>query len=119
MVLIEQFAPFVFQEAEQDELHGKRVHCWILVQAGKRDIPNNFFIGMPLWEFCDSVAVGWGGDCMSIALLPRLSEPSTGDVVPIDSTAYLGIESLFNDTNYWVNMQETPSISVCNSVGSA
>eukprot|EP00668_Euglena_longa_P014791 GGOE01018816.1.p1 GENE.GGOE01018816.1~~GGOE01018816.1.p1 ORF type:complete len:876 (-),score=304.14 GGOE01018816.1:111-2354(-) len=56
----------------------KRVHCWILVQSGKRDIQTPFFI-----------------------------EPSTGDVAPLDSPAYLGVEAVFSGKNYWVNMQET------------
>lgn len=70
------------KQSEQDELHGKRVHCWILVQYGKREIQDNFFL-----------------------------EPSTGEVVKIADPSYLGIESVFNNTNYWVNMQETTSIA--------
>eukprot|EP00667_Euglena_gracilis_P002299 EG_transcript_2300 len=60
----------------------RRVHCWILVQSGKRDVPAPFFI-----------------------------EPSTGDVVPLDSAAYHGVEAVFNGKNYWVNMQEAPSVA--------
>uniref|UniRef100_A0A7S1I6I9 Dynein regulatory complex subunit 7 n=1 Tax=Eutreptiella gymnastica TaxID=73025 RepID=A0A7S1I6I9_9EUGL len=70
------------KETEQDELYGKRVHCWILVQYGKREVQQSFFI-----------------------------EPSTGEKVEIDSPSYLGIESLFNSHNYWVNMQQTDKIS--------
>eukprot|EP01006_Ploeotia_vitrea_P026913 TRINITY_DN59825_c0_g1_i1.p1 TRINITY_DN59825_c0_g1~~TRINITY_DN59825_c0_g1_i1.p1 ORF type:complete len:865 (-),score=87.34 TRINITY_DN59825_c0_g1_i1:1139-3733(-) len=69
-------------DAEEDELYGQRVHCWILVQYGKRDIQNNFFI-----------------------------EPSTGDAVPLQSSSYIGIESVFNNSNYWVNMQDGKKIS--------
>eukprot|EP00116_Pleurobrachia_bachei_P002476 sb/3462738/ len=58
-----------------DELYGMRVHCWVLVLAGKREVPENFFI-----------------------------EPSTGTSVEVGD--YLGIESLWNSTNYWVNMQD-------------
>jgi len=58
-----------------DELYGMRVHCWVLVLAGKREVPENFFI-----------------------------EPTTGNCV--EAEEYLGIETLWNNTNYWVNMQD-------------
>ena len=60
-----------------DPLYGLRVHAWILVLSGKCEVPENFFI-----------------------------EPLTGLSHPVRSTSYLGIESLWNDTNYWVNMQD-------------
>ncbi|RKO96537.1 hypothetical protein CAUPRSCDRAFT_11770 [Caulochytrium protostelioides] len=53
-----------------------RVHAWVLVTAGKRDIAESFFL-----------------------------EPTTGRVVRIDDSRYLGIESVFNSRNVWVNMQ--------------
>lgn len=37
--------------------------------------------------------------------LKRIVEPTTGKVYPVDNENYLGIESLFNSLNYWVNMQ--------------
>ncbi|RKP01424.1 hypothetical protein CXG81DRAFT_12047 [Caulochytrium protostelioides] len=63
-------------DADQDPLHGMRVHAWVLVTAGKRDIAESFFL-----------------------------EPTTGRVVRIDDSRYLGIESVFNSRNVWVNMQ--------------
>ena len=32
-------------------------------------------------------------------------EPSTGRIYSTDNENYLGVESLFSSTNYWVNMQ--------------
>jgi hypothetical protein len=53
------------------------VHAWVLVLSGKREVPESFFI-----------------------------EPFTGISHPVTSPNYLGIESVWNDTNYWVNMQD-------------
>lgn len=60
-----------------DPLYGLRVHAWVLVLAGRREVPESFFI-----------------------------EPFTGLSHPVDSQNYLGIESVWNATNYWVNMQD-------------
>ena len=62
---------------EEDCLYGLRVHSWVLVLAGKRDVDQSFFI-----------------------------EPLTGLPHPLDSSNYLGIESVWNHRNYWVNMQD-------------
>ena len=63
-----------------DELHGLRFHCWVLVLAGKREVPLNFFI-----------------------------EATSGRSRAVDDEDYLGIESLWNHKNYWVNMQDCAS----------
>lgn len=60
-----------------DPLFGLRIHSWVLVLSGKREIPESFFI-----------------------------EPLTGLSHPVDSPNYLGIESVWNHVNYWVNMQD-------------
>ena len=60
-----------------DPLHGLRIHSWVLVLEGKREVPESFFI-----------------------------EPFTGIAHPLTSPNYLGIESLWNHQNYWVNMQD-------------
>lgn len=68
------------KEAERppkDPLFGLRVHSWILVLSGKREVPESFFI-----------------------------EPLTGSAHPLNDEKYLGIESLWNHQNYWVNMQD-------------
>ena len=70
----------VIQELEKpppDPLHGLRIHSWVLVLEGKREVPESFFI-----------------------------EPFTGIAHPLTSENYLGIESLWNHQNYWVNMQD-------------
>lgn len=61
---------------DDDELKGLRVHAWVLVLPGKREVAESFFI-----------------------------EPSTGRIYSTDNENYLGVESLFSSTNYWVNMQ--------------
>ncbi|KAJ3176009.1 hypothetical protein HK101_010520 [Irineochytrium annulatum] len=62
--------------ADDDELKGLRVHSWVLVLPGKREIAESFFI-----------------------------EPTTGRIYQTDNENYLGVESVFGPTNYWVNMQ--------------
>ena len=62
--------------ASADPLSGKRVHCWVLVRGGKRDVPEMLFV-----------------------------EPSTARTYPVSSSPYLGIEAVWNAKNYWVNMQ--------------
>ncbi|KAK3093928.1 hypothetical protein FSP39_021907 [Pinctada imbricata] len=60
-----------------DPYYGLRIHAWVLVLSGKREVPENFFI-----------------------------EPFTGLSHSVDSANYLGIESVWNNINYWVNMQD-------------
>ena len=61
---------------EDDIYKGFRVHAWVLILPGKRDVTEAFFI-----------------------------EPNTGEIHPLTSKAYFGIETLFSHTNFWVNMQ--------------
>jgi hypothetical protein len=65
------------EEEEVDPLAGQRVHSWVLVRAGKREVQAHFFV-----------------------------EPSTGCIYPINKSPYLKIESIWNNSNYWVNMQD-------------
>nr|KAG5712915.1 hypothetical protein BaRGS_007512 [Batillaria attramentaria] len=60
-----------------DPLHGLRIHAWVLVLSGKREVPESFFI-----------------------------EPFTGISHSVMSPNYLGIESVWNNFNYWSNMQD-------------
>ncbi|KAI8847415.1 hypothetical protein BC829DRAFT_418416 [Chytridium lagenaria] len=39
-----------------------------------------------------------------VLVLPG-KQPSTGKIFPTDNDNYLGVESVFSSTNYWVNMQ--------------
>ena len=78
----------LFQELEKpppDPLHGLRIHAWVLVLSGKREVPESFFI-----------------------------EPFTGLSHSTSSEAYLGIESVWNHLNYWVCMQDcSEGVHVC------
>lgn len=68
------------QEAEEpqpDPLAGLRVHAWVLVLSGKREVPENFFIN-----------------------------PFTGHSHSTTDGHFLGVESVWNHRNYWVNMQD-------------
>ncbi|XP_073325702.1 dynein regulatory complex subunit 7 [Pagrus major] len=68
------------QESElppADPLRGLRVHCWVLVLSGSRSIQENFFI-----------------------------DPLTGNSYRTDDGSFLGIESVWNNLNYYVNMQD-------------
>ncbi|VDD84157.1 unnamed protein product [Mesocestoides corti] len=65
------------EEPLPDPLYGLRVHCWVLVRPGRRNIDEAFFI-----------------------------EPLTGLEVDIDTKMYLGVESVWNNVNYWANMQD-------------
>lgn len=64
------------EKAPPDSLYGLRVHAWVLVLSGKREVPETFFI-----------------------------EALTGTATSTKDDEYLGIESLWNHKNYWVNMQ--------------
>ena len=68
------------QELERpppDPLQGQMLHCWVLVLAGKREIRDHFFI-----------------------------DPLTGKGYALGDESFLGVEALWNQHNYWVNMQD-------------
>nr|CDS29921.1 coiled coil domain containing protein 135 [Hymenolepis microstoma] len=65
------------EEPFPDPLYGLRVHSWILVLPGSRDVKEAFFI-----------------------------EPFTGEMVDLKTNMYLGIEAAWNDKNFWVNLQD-------------
>ncbi|KAK2502074.1 hypothetical protein MC885_005048 [Smutsia gigantea] len=65
------------ENAKTDPLHGLRVHSWVLVLSGKREVPESFFI-----------------------------DPFTARSYSTQNDHFLGIESLWNHRNYWVNMQD-------------
>jgi len=73
---VDQEALAAAEAEELDDLKGKRVHAWVVVLPGKRMLEQLIFI-----------------------------EPSTGKCVPSEACPYYGVESLWNSTNYWVNMQ--------------
>nr|XP_008120536.2 PREDICTED: dynein regulatory complex subunit 7 [Anolis carolinensis] len=65
------------QKPSPDTLYGLRVHAWVLVLSGKREVPESFFI-----------------------------DPFTGKSYPTTDDHFLGIESVWNHKNYWINMQD-------------
>ncbi|XP_026350640.3 dynein regulatory complex subunit 7 [Ursus arctos] len=65
------------EKAKTDPLHGLRVHSWVLVLSGKREVPESFYI-----------------------------DPFTARSYSTQDDHFLGIESLWNHKNYWVNMQD-------------
>ncbi|XP_070254043.1 dynein regulatory complex subunit 7 isoform X1 [Myotis yumanensis] len=65
------------ENAKPDPLYGLRVHSWVLVLSGKREVPESFFI-----------------------------DPLTARSYSTQDDHFLGIESLWNHKNYWVNMQD-------------
>ena len=69
-------------EIQQDPLHGKRVHSWVLVKSNLRCPPGSteYFI-----------------------------EPSTGHHYLPSSCPYLDIYAVWNNLNYWVNTREEKS----------
>ncbi|XP_074054809.1 dynein regulatory complex subunit 7 [Macrotis lagotis] len=60
-----------------DPMHGLRIHAWVLILSGRREVPENFYI-----------------------------EPFTGRSYNTQDEHFLGIESIWNHKNYWVNMQD-------------
>ncbi|XP_029909865.1 dynein regulatory complex subunit 7 [Myripristis murdjan] len=73
-------AQLLQEESEQpppDPLLGCRVHCWVLVLSGRRDVTENFFI-----------------------------DPLRGQRYSTTNEKFLGIDSIWNSVNYWVNMQD-------------
>ncbi|XP_047196321.1 dynein regulatory complex subunit 7 isoform X3 [Hippoglossus stenolepis] len=63
-----------------DRLRGLRLHCWVLVLSGSRSVQENFFI-----------------------------DPLTGISYGTAAAGFLGIESVWNNHNYYVNMQDCRS----------
>ncbi len=59
-----------------------RAHAWVMIAAGSRDVKENIFV-----------------------------EPTTGRSYPVKSSPYLGIESLWNHENYWVNLKIETQLS--------
>jgi hypothetical protein len=66
--------------ASREPLYGQRAHCWVLVRASEtRNLSSDVFV-----------------------------EPSTGVVYPVTASPYLGVDAVWNERNYWVNVQQLP-----------
>ena len=62
---------------EREDEHGRnRIHAWVLIHKGKRDLQESFFV-----------------------------EPSTGRRYNLDSAPYYSVEAIFNNRNFWINME--------------
>ena len=68
------------EKPKADPLHGLRVHAWVMVLSGKREVAETFFI-----------------------------EALSGEAIAVPNDDYLGVESVWNHKNYWVNMQSCES----------
>ncbi|XP_030059427.1 dynein regulatory complex subunit 7 isoform X3 [Microcaecilia unicolor] len=65
------------EKPKKDPLYGLRVHAWVLILSGKREVPENFFVNA-----------------------------FTGKSYSTTDDHFLGIESIWNHKNYWINMQD-------------
>ena len=59
-----------------DNYAGKRIHCWILLKAGKRGVERNIFI-----------------------------EPASGRIYQLTESPFLAVDAVFNNRNFWINMK--------------
>ncbi len=60
---------------KEDEFGSSRLHCWVMIQKGNREISETFFI-----------------------------EPTTGRKYSIQDAPYFSVESIFNHKNFWINL---------------
>ncbi|XP_069689731.1 dynein regulatory complex subunit 7 isoform X2 [Periplaneta americana] len=65
-----------FEKPPPDEIFGTRVHSWVVVLPTSIKVMEPFFI-----------------------------DPLTGNKYQLSEPNYLGVESIWNTTNYWVNLQ--------------
>jgi hypothetical protein len=70
---------------KEDEYGQSRLHCWVLLQKGNREISETFFI-----------------------------EPTTGRKYSIQDAPYYSVESIFNHKNFWINLDPSRSLDEIN-----
>ncbi|XP_011050892.1 PREDICTED: coiled-coil domain-containing protein lobo homolog [Acromyrmex echinatior] len=79
------YDPKEFERPQPDKYFGQRIHAWVVILPNDKDVRNQEIIE------------------------PIFLEPSSGTFYnPADEETnllYLGVESIWNDQNYWVNMQ--------------
>jgi hypothetical protein len=68
-----------------DEFGHSRLHCWVLLQKGNREVQETFFI-----------------------------EPTTGRRYNIEDAPYFSVEAIFNHKNFWINLDPTRSLEEIN-----
>jgi len=69
--------------SDEDEFENRRIHCWVMVRKGSREVPEDLYI-----------------------------EPTTGRVYPLGKCPYLKIDLIWNNKNLWVNMQQVAASQV-------
>jgi hypothetical protein len=62
--------------SEEDEYENRRIHCWVLVRKGSREVQEDMYV-----------------------------EPTTGRTYDVNRCPYLKIDLIWNHKNLWVNMQ--------------
>lgn len=62
--------------SDEDEYENRRIHCWVLVRKGSREVSEDIYI-----------------------------EPTTGRLYNVNRCPYLKIDLIWNHRNLWVNMQ--------------
>jgi len=82
-----------------DALYGQRVYSWVLVRAGKRDVQTAFFID-PATARHQTTHERTTGDEQAAAAGGGDQNGSAAA-----SAEYVGVESVWNHRNYYVNMQ--------------
>lgn len=70
---------------KEDEYGRTRLHAWVLIQKGHRDVSESVFI-----------------------------EPTTARQYSFDNAPYFSIQGIFNNQNFWVNLDPTRSIDEIN-----
>lgn len=70
---------------KEDEYGQSRIHCWVLLQKGNREISETFFI-----------------------------EPTTGRKYSIMDAPYYTVDSIFNHKNFWINLDSSRSMEEIN-----
>merc|ERR1719379_2810911 len=65
--------------SDEDEYENQRIHCWVLVRKGSREVAEDMYI-----------------------------EPTTGRIYSLAKCPYLKIDLIWNHRNLWVNMQQIP-----------
>jgi hypothetical protein len=68
-----------------DPWFGNRLHCWVLIKEGKREVPETFFL-----------------------------EPTTGRRYALDTEVYEAVEFMWNNNNFWINMRPSLPINELN-----
>lgn len=66
------------EQPGSDDLWGRRIHSWVVIRPGRREIAKPFFI-----------------------------EPFSGVGCPVTDDKFLGVESVWNDFNYWACVQDS------------